>query len=80
MQATRRGLTVTKEIDHSSDLGKAREKLLAERRELAADLTKPYQRGDSEKRERFMVVQSVIEAVDRATADEERLARGESPR
>jgi hypothetical protein len=41
MQPTRRGLTVTKEIDHSADLGKAREKLLAERRELAADLTRP---------------------------------------
>lgn len=80
MQATRRGLTVTKEIDHSADLGRAREKLLAERRELAADLTKPYQRGDSEKRERFMVVQSMIEAIDRAIADEERMARGECAR
>ena len=80
MQATRRDLTVTKEIDHSADLGKAREKLLVERRELAAELTKPYQRGDGEKRERFIVVQSMIEAIDRAIADEERMARGERAR
>ena len=71
---------MTKEVDHSADLGKAREKLLAERRELAADLTKPYQRGDGEKRERFMVLQSMIEAIDRAVADEERIAGGESAR
>jgi hypothetical protein len=71
---------MAKEIDHSADLGKAREKLLAERRELAADLTKPYQRGDGEKRERFMVLQSMIEAIDRAVADEERIAGGESAR
>ena len=69
-----------KEIDRSADLGKAREKLLVERQELAADLTKPYQRGDSVKRERFMVVHSMIEAIDRAIADEERMARGESAR
>jgi hypothetical protein len=75
-----RGLTVTKEVDHSTDLSRARQKLLAEHRELAADLTKPYQRGDSEKRERFMVIQSMIEAIDRAIADEERLARGECAR
>jgi hypothetical protein len=78
MQTTRRGLTVTKEIDHCADLSKARKTLLAERRELAADLTKPYQRGDGEKRERFMVIQSMIEAIDRAVADEARMARGES--
>jgi hypothetical protein len=71
---------VTKTIDHSADLGKAREKLLSERRELAADLAKPYQRGDGEKRERFMVVQSMIEAIDRAVADEERIATGEGAR
>jgi hypothetical protein len=68
---------VTKEIDHSADLGKAREKLLAERRELAADLTKPYQRGDGEKRERFTVIQSMIEAIDRAALDEARIVREE---
>jgi hypothetical protein len=53
-------------------------RFLAERRELVADLTQPYQRGDGEKRERFMVIQSLIEAIDRAVADEERMARAES--
>jgi len=70
---------MTNEIDHSANLRKAREMLLAERGQLAADLTKPYQRGDGEKRERFMVAQSTIEAIDRAIADEERMARGEKP-
>jgi len=69
---------MAKEIDHSADLGRARKTLLAERRELVADLTQPYQRGDGEKRERFMVIQYMIEAIDRAVADEERMARAES--
>src|SRR6516162_5265013 len=68
-----------KESDHSANLSKAREMLLVERRQLAAELTKSYQRGDGEKRERFMVVQSMIEAIDRAALDEARIARGEDP-
>ena len=70
---------MTKESDHSANLSKAREMLLVERRPLAAELTKSYQRGDGEKRERFMVVQSMIEAIDRAALDEARIARGEDP-
>ena len=70
---------MTKESDHSANLSKAREMLLVERRQLAAELTKSYQRGDGEKRERFMVVQSMIEAIDRAALDEARIARGEDP-
>ena len=60
---------MTKESEHSANLSKAREMLLVERRQLAAELTKSYQRGDGEKRERFMVVQSMIEAIDRAALD-----------
>jgi hypothetical protein len=70
---------MTKESDHSANLSKAREMLLVERRQLAAELTKAYQRGDGEKRERFTVVQSMIEAIDRAALDEARIARGEDP-
>ena len=70
---------MTKESEHSANLSKAREMLLVERRQLAAELTKSYQRGDGEKRERFMVVQSMIEAIDRAALDEARIARGEDP-
>ena len=70
---------MTKESEHSANLSKAREMLLVERRRLAAELTKSYQRGDGEKRERFMVVQSMIEAIDRAALDEARIARGEDP-
>jgi hypothetical protein len=68
---------MTKESDHSANLSKAREMLLVERRQLVAELTKSYQRGDGEKRERFTVVQSIIEAIDRAALDEARIARGE---
>jgi hypothetical protein len=70
---------MTKENEHTANLSKAREMFLAERRQLAAELTKSYQRGDGEKRERFMVVQSMIEAIDRAALDEARIARGEDP-
>jgi hypothetical protein len=55
---------MTKASDHSANLSKAREMLLVERRQLAAELTKSYQRGDGEKRERFTVVQSMIEGID----------------
>jgi hypothetical protein len=70
---------MTKENDHSANLRKAREMLLVERRQLAAELTRSYQRGDGEKRERFTIVQSMIESIDRAALDEARIARGENP-
>jgi CRISPR/Cas system CMR subunit Cmr4 (Cas7 group RAMP superfamily) len=56
-----------------SNVGATREMLLAERRQLAAELTKSYQRGDGEKRERFTGIQSMIEASDRAALDEARM-------
>ena len=70
---------MTKENDHSVNLRKAREMHLVECRQLAAELTRSYQRGDGEKRERFTIVQSMIEAIDRAALDEARIARGEDP-
>jgi hypothetical protein len=68
---------MTKANEHTANLSKAREMFLAERRQLAAELTKPYQRGDGEKRERFAVIQSMIEAIDRAAQDEARIVREE---
>ena len=68
---------MTKGNEHTANLSKVREMLLAERRQLAAELTKPYQRGDGEKRERFKVIQSMIEAIDRAALDEVRIVREE---
>ena len=68
---------MTKGNEHTANLSKAREMLLAERRQLAAELTKPNQRGDGEKRERFKVIQSMIEAIDRAALDEARIVREE---
>jgi hypothetical protein len=68
---------MTKGNEHTANLSKAREMLLAERRQLAAELTKSYQRGDGEKRERFTVIQSMIEAIDRAALDEARIVREE---
>jgi hypothetical protein len=67
---------MTKGNEHTANLSKAREMLLAERRQLAAELTKPYQRGDGE-RTLFMVIQSMIEAIDRAALDEARIVREE---
>jgi hypothetical protein len=58
----------------------AREKLVAQRRHLAAALAEGYKRGHTEKMtETFLTQQSAIEAIDRAIADERRIAAGEQP-
>src|SRR5262249_14606227 len=67
---------MTKESDHSANLSKAREMLLVERRQLAAELTKSYQRGDGEKRERFMVVQPMMEGFEGGAREEAGVGRG----
>jgi hypothetical protein len=71
MAATKKVAHMTKDSEETTNLRNARNGLLQERRQLANELTKPYQRGATESlRERFMVVQSTIEAIDRAIDDE----------
>jgi len=54
----------------------AREKLIAQRRDLAASLAGDYQRGHTdERRAQFIEVQLTVEAIDRAV-DDERAAYG----
>jgi hypothetical protein len=66
---------MTKESDHTANLRKARERFVEERRELAADLAKPFQRGDEKKRELFTAIQSAIDAIDQAIDDERNSVR-----
>jgi hypothetical protein len=61
---------MAKESDHTANLRKARERFVEDRRELAADLAKPFQRGDEKKRELFTAIQSAIDAIDQAIDDE----------
>ena len=58
-------------MDHIDMLLIAREKLVAQRRELAASLASDYQRGHTdERRAQFIEVQLALEAIDRALNDE----------
>ena len=66
---------MTKESDHTANLRKARERLVEDRRQLAADLAKPFQRGDDKKRELFTAIQSAIDAIDQAIEDERNSVR-----
>jgi hypothetical protein len=60
---------------YAEPLSAARERLLEERRGLAGELAKPYERGKTEQlRERFIAVQATIDAIDRAIADERYIA------
>ncbi len=61
---------MTNGSDHTANLRKARERLVEDRRQLAADLAKPFKRGDERKRELFTAIQSAIDAIDRAIEDE----------
>jgi hypothetical protein len=71
---------MTKDSEETTNLQNARNGLLQERRQLANELTKPYQRGATESlRERFIVVQSTIEAIDRAVKDEKQLETKPEP-
>jgi hypothetical protein len=60
----------TKENEHTANLRKARERLVEDRRQIAADLAKPFKRGDEQKRELFTGIQSAIDAIDQAIDDE----------
>jgi hypothetical protein len=61
---------LTQENQRVANLEKARERLVEDRRQLAADLAKSFKRGDEEKRALFTATQAAIEAIDRAIADE----------
>ena len=54
-------------------LHQTRNGLVQSRRRLAKDLAKPYERGTEERWERMVSVQTTIDAIDRAIADEEKL-------
>ena len=47
-------------------LAAARERIVADRRELADELAKPYERGRYEQWRRIIEVQATIDAIDRA--------------
>jgi hypothetical protein len=80
MAATKKVAHMTKDSEETTNLRNARNGLLQERRQLANELTKPYQRGATESlRERFIVVQSTIEAIDRAAKDEKQLETKPEP-
>jgi hypothetical protein len=52
---------------------------IAERRQIANGLAQEYKHGHSvEMRERFISIQSTIEAIDRAIAAERRIASGDN--
>ena len=56
-----------------ANLQKARDRLVEDRQQLAADLAKSFKRGDEEKQALFTATQAAIEAIDRAIADEHAL-------
>jgi hypothetical protein len=63
----------------TKQLTEARDRVVAERRQIANGLAQEYKHGHSvEMRERFISIQSTIEAIDRAIADERRIASGDN--
>jgi hypothetical protein len=58
---------------HTELLKKARERLVEDRRDLAKTIAAPFEREKTrDAREKFVDIQAVIEAVDRAIEDEEK--------
>jgi hypothetical protein len=56
---------------HAALLKKARERLIEDRRDLAKTIAAPFEREKTrDAREKFVDIQRVIEAVDRALQDE----------
>ena len=51
-------------------LAAARERVVADRRGLAAELGRPYERGRHEQWRRIIEIQDTIDAIDRALTDE----------
>jgi hypothetical protein len=71
---------VAKENDHIRNLITARDKEVADRREVAGALAATHQRGHPDDlRENIVRIQNAIEAIDRALADEKQLANPGRP-
>jgi hypothetical protein len=60
-------------------LAAARERVVADRREQADELAKPYERGRYEQWSRIIEVQATIDAIDRAIKDERCIAEKGKP-
>ena len=67
---------MAEENQHIQKLIEAREHHVKARRDIARTLAEPYKRGHPEMRDAFKDLQSAIEAIDRAIADERRLVSG----
>jgi sensor histidine kinase regulating citrate/malate metabolism len=71
---------MTDDNDHLAKLVAARARMVAERREVARALTEKYKRGQTnEMRELLVQIQTTIDAIDRAIADEKNIASAHSP-
>ena len=65
--------------EHQKKLTDARDRVVAERRQISDALAQEYKHGHSvEMRERFISIQNTIEAIDRAIADERRITSGDN--
>jgi hypothetical protein len=65
------------ENEHIKNLVAARDKEVADRRDDAGAMAAQHQRGHAEDmREAIILIQNAIEAIDRAIADERRVASG----
>jgi hypothetical protein len=58
---------MTKQIDRTANLHRARERFVDDRRQLAADLAKHFKKGDEKKRELFAAIQFTIDAIDQSS-------------
>jgi NTP pyrophosphatase (non-canonical NTP hydrolase) len=66
---------MTDDNDHLAKLVAARARMVAERREVARALTEKYKRGQTnEMRDLLVQIQTTIDAIDRAIADEKNIA------
>ena len=61
---------MTEQIDRTANLYRARQRFVEDRRQLAADLAKPFKKGDEKKRELFTAIQFTIDAIDQSIEDE----------
>jgi hypothetical protein len=64
---------------HVDRLLEARERAVADRRALAAEIAKPYERGREQLHQRFVELQAAIDAIDRAITDERCIAEKGKP-
>jgi hypothetical protein len=68
------------ENEHLAKLVAARSRMVIERREVASALTEKYKRSHTDNmRELLVQIQSTIEAIDRAIADEKNMASAHAP-